>query len=419
MTKERFIELFDKSQNGFLSASEADELNEWIGLSKHKLEMVDRLQDEEYLKRIIGLLAKARLEDWQNIIEKHPELRPEGALIKQMKYRRLIRISVTSAAAVILIVLTTYLFVNNKRADQQLTTTNNKQVQQVKPPEINKARITLANGQEIALDMLTAGGVALQGNVHVIKTSDGQITYKGIAVNGKPVEIAYNTLTNPRGSKIVSINLSDGTIVWLNSESTLRYPVIFNGNERRVELTGEAYFEVATSFNKSGKKRPFYVTANDVTVEVLGTHFDINNYSDESIIKVTLLEGSVKVRVGNSVPAKAGAIGNNAVILKPGEQASLSQLSQTSQSIPVQTVDLDQVMAWKNNTFYFDGESLQSIMKQLARYYDVEVEYEGNVPDKKFGGMINRNKNLNEVLNVLELSEIHFRVEGNKITVLK
>jgi ferric-dicitrate binding protein FerR (iron transport regulator) len=188
--------------------------------------------------------------------------------------------------------------------------------------------------------------------------------------------------------------------------------VVFNGSDRKVELTGEAYFEVAPSFARSGKKRPFFVNANDVIVEVLGTHFNVNNYTDESALKVTLLEGSVKV--------KSDFGGQHSeVVIKPGEQASVSQSSPKSQLIPVQTADLDQVMAWKNGAFYFNGESLQSIMKQLSRYYNVDVEYEGDVPDKKFGGMINRNKNLNEVLNVLELSGVHFRVEGNKIIVLK
>ena len=405
MTNERFMELFDKSRNGDLSESETIEWNEWIGLSDHNREMVERLQDEAYLKRTIGLLAKARQGDWQEILEKIPELRPEGALIKRMYNRQLFRIGVAAAAAVILIVLTTYWFINNKAAEKKLATTNNKQVQQVGPPEINKATIMLANGQEVALDSATDGVLAMQGNIHVVKTSDGQIAYKGAAMSGKPGEVAYNTLTNPRGSKIVSINLSDGTKIWLNIESTLRYPVVFTGNERRVELTGEAYFEVAPSFIKNGKKRPFYVTANNVTVEVLGTHFDVKNYTDETAIKVTLLEGSVKV----------GAKGKDqSVILKPGEQTSVSQSSQPFHPIPVQT---DEVMAWKDGVFYFNGENLQSIMKQLSRFYNVDVEYEGNIPDKRFGGMISRDKNLNEVLSVLELSGVHFKIEGKKIIV--
>jgi ferric-dicitrate binding protein FerR (iron transport regulator) len=413
MTRERFIELFDKSQSGYLSESEAIEWNEWIGRSVHNREMIERIQDEEYRKKIASLLAKARLDDWQNIIEKHPELRPEGALVKHLNNRRFIQGLIAAAVVIILIVSTIFWFINNKGAKKELATTTVKEkVQAVAPPEMNKARITLGNGDEVALDTLTDGVLAMQGEVNVVKASDGQISYKGTTGKQGSGKMAYNTLTNPRGSKIVSINLSDGTKIWLNSESSLRYPVVFNGNERRVELTGEAYFEVAPSFIRSGKKRPFYVTANNVTVEVLGTHYNVNSYTDESTTKVTLLEGSVKVKLD-----RGGQ--HSEVVIKPGEQATISQTSQTSQSIPVQTADLDRVMAWKNNTFYFDGESLDAIMKQLARFYNVEVEYEGNIPDKRFGGMISRNKNLNEVLSVLELSGIHFRMEGKKIIVLK
>ena len=411
MTNTRFIELYDKSQSGLLSPAEAVEWNEWIGQSDHNRDMVERLQDEEYLKRMVSLLAKARQEDWQDIIKKHPELKPEGATVKRMNTGRLFRFRIAAAAAILLIAFTTYWLLVNKAPGKKLAITHQKQIQEIRPPDSTKATITLANGQVVTLDTLTSGVLAMQGKADVVKTSDGQIAYKRVTDNNRTGEVAYNTLTNPRGSKIVSINLSDGTKIWLNSESTLRYPVVFNGNERRVELTGEAYFEVAPSFIRSGKKRPFYVTANDVTVEVLGTHFNVNNYPDEETIKVTLLEGRVRVGRGQRAAGK-----DNSVILKPGEQTSVYQTSQPSQPIPVQ---IEEVMAWKNGAFYFNGENLQAIMKQLTRYYDVDVEYEGDIPDKHFGGMINRNKNLGEVLNVLELSGVHFQVEGKKIRVLK
>jgi ferric-dicitrate binding protein FerR (iron transport regulator) len=407
MTNERFIELFDKSRNGFLSESEAIEWNEWVGRSEHIREMVERLQDEESLKRTARQVAKARQEDWQHIIERHPELKREGAIVKRINSGGLIRKWMAVAAAILFVVFTSYWLINYKAPEQKLVAPYKKQVQDIKPPDTTKATITLANGQVVALDTFTNGVMAMQGKVNVVKTNDGQIAYKKAAGDGGSGEVTYNTLTNPRGSKIVNISLSDGTKISLNSESSLRYPVVFNGNERHVELSGEAYFEVATSFIKSGKKRPFLVTANDVTVEVLGTHFNVNNYTDETAIKVTLLEGSVKVGVKGK---------EQSVILKPGEQASVSHTSQLSQPFPVQT---EEVMAWKNNTFYFDGENLQAIMKQLARYYNIDVEYEGSVSDKKFGGMISRNKNLGEVLNVLELSGVRFRMENKKIIVLK
>jgi len=407
MTHERFIELYDKSRNGGLSASETIEWNEWIGQSEQYREMVEDIQNEERLKNKVRLATKAKEEDWQEILEQHPELRRETAVIAFINPRRLIRRWTAVAAAAFFVIITSWWLINYKEPKQQLITPDTKQAFAIQPPDTTRATITLANGQVVALDTLTNGVLAIQGKVNVVRTSDGQIAYKGLKGKEGSGEVDYNTLTNPRGSRIVSINLSDGTTIWLNSESILRYPVVFNGNERRVELTGEAYFEVAPSFIKSGKKRPFYVTANDVTVEVLGTHYNINSYPDENSTKVTLLEGSVKVSTKGE---------DKTVILKPGEQTSVSHLSQPSQPIPVQT---EEVMAWKNNTFYFNGENLQAIMNQLARYYDVDVEYEGNVPNKQFGGMISRTKSLNEVLNVLELSGVHFRVEGQKIIVLK
>lgn len=405
MTNERFIELFDKSRIGILSELEAMEWNEWIALSEYNRAMVERIHDEEYLNRTLSLLAKARQEDWQSILEKHPELIAEGAVVKQINKVRLIRKWISVAAALLLVAFTSFWLINNKTPKPQLVIPYKEQLQDIRSPDTTKASITLANGQVLALNTLSNGVLAMQGKVNVVKNSDGQITYKGNAGNEGSKEVSFNTLINPRGSKVVSVSLSDGTKVWLNNESTLRYPVVFNGSERKVELTGEAYFEVAPSFIKGSKKKSFVVTANKATIEVLGTHFNVNNYLDESATKVTLLEGSVIVKSKEQ-----------SVIIKPGQQVSVSQSSQLSQPIPVQT---DEVMAWKNNTFYFDGENLQAIMKQLARYYNVEVEYEGTVPDKKFGGMINRNKNLNEVLNVLELSGVYFRVEGNKIIVLK
>lgn len=410
MTNERFIELFDKSRIGILSESEAIEWNEWIALSDHNREMVERINDEEYLNITVSLLVKARQEDWQDILEKHPELKIEGGVIRPISNGRQIRRWIAVAVAVLFVAFTSYWLINNNANKEQLVVPYKKQLQDIKSPDTTRACITLANGQVVALETLSNGLLATQGDINVVKTGDDQITYKGATGEEGPGKIAWNTLTNPRGSKIVSISLSDGTKVWLNNESTLRYPVIFNGNERNVELTGEAYFEVASSYIKSGKKRSFIVTANKLTVEVLGTHFNVNSYLDESAAKVTLLEGSVKVR--SEVERQQS---EQSVILKPGEQAVLSRAH--SPLTIHHSPDVDQVMAWKNNTFYFDGENLQAIMNQLARYYNVAVEYEGKVSDKKFGGMISRNKNLNEVLNVLELSGVHFRVEGEKIIV--
>lgn len=420
MTNERFVELFDKSRSGILSESEALEWNEWMAQSAHNREVVERMHDEAYLNATVSLLTKARQEDWQYILEKHPELKPEAAVVKRMNRGRLMPVWIAAAAVVLLIVLITYPFLNKKLTDRSLAATEKKQVPDVKPPDGTKATITLANGQVVALDTISSGVLATQGKVNVVKTTGEQISYKNAAGNNGAGEVAYNVLRNPRGSKIVNISLSDGSTIWLNSESTLRYPVVFNGNERRVELTGEAYFEVAPSFVQSGKKRPFFVSANGVAVEVLGTHFNVNAYDDEDVVRTTLLEG--KVRVVYEAGSKKYEEGSkkNEVILRPGQQAVVDHSRSQTGTLAINYAPvIDEVMSWKNNTFYFNGENLQAIMKQLSRYYNVEVEYEGKAPDKKFGGMISRNKNLGEVLSVLELSGVQFRIEGKKIIVLQ
>ena len=418
MTNKRFIELFDKRRKGLLSESEAYELNEWIGHSDHYKEIFERLNDEEYLKKTVSQLAKARNEDWQIVLEKHPELNREQATVLNIFRERAIGIKryVAAAAAIILIGVTVYWFMIANQVDKEKQASiSEKVVHEVPAPDITKARITLANGQVVELNTLTSGVLAVQGNINVIKTDEGHISYKASSIAGS-LEEGYNTLSNPRGSKIVSITLSDGTKAWLNSESSMKYPVTFSDHERRIELSGEAYFEVAKD-----TKKQFVVKSKDVSTVVLGTHFNVNNYANEGSIKVTLLEGSVDVKS----PSPKGE--EFRVRLVPGQQAVAKVYTPTGRvdseggaTLNIDySPDLEQVMAWKNGTFYFSGENLEAVMKQLARWYDMEVEYEGNVQSKRFGGMISRNKNLGEVLRVLELNDVHFRIEGKKIIVMK
>jgi transmembrane sensor len=404
MTNERFIVLYDKHRFGRLSDTDAHELNEWIEQSEYNRKVFERLNDEEVLKKRLNQLSKARQEDWQYILEKLPELESNPLPVVHMNLGRAIRIRryiIAVAASAIIFVSIFYLWMNVRKEAQPKTKTavvDNRLKIDVVAPNMAKATITLANGQIILVDTLDSGILAVQGNVHVRKNDKGEIVYSNGSVLEKN-EIFYNILNNPRGSKVVSLALSDGTKVWLNSGSSLKYPIAFTGKERHVAVTGEAYFEVMRDVNKK-----FVVKSGDVTTEVFGTHFNVNNYEDEADIKVTLLEGSVKV----SNKGKA-------MILKPGEQAVAGSSSLVLQNSP----DLERVMAWKNGAFYFTGENLEGIMKQLARWYDVEVEYETPISSRTFGGMISRNKKLSEVLSVLELSDVHFRIEGKKIIVLK
>jgi len=326
-----------------------------------------------------------------------------------------------AAAALLVITAGWYLF--NKNQQRPATTGTLAATQEIKAPQNNRAMITLADGKRIYLDS-TANGVLLQqGSTRLVKTADGQIHYsqQGIAAS----EPVYNTLFNPRGSRIINIQLTDGTKVWLNVGSSLSYPVNFTGNERKVTITGEAYFEVAHNAQK-----PFIVNVNNKEdVSVLGTHFNINAYEDESAILTTLLQGSVKVgsrqwAVGSGEKAKGKgqkAEIEETVVLKPGEQAIATASPLTTHHSPLtinHSPDLDLVIAWKNGRFVFgDKVDVATIMRQVARWYDLEVELQGNF-NQHFGGSISREATAAEVFKVLEATGgVHCKVTGRKVIV--
>jgi ferric-dicitrate binding protein FerR (iron transport regulator) len=283
----------------------------------------------------------------------------------------------------------------------------------VKAPTTNKATITLANGRQVTLDSLNKGMLAQQGNVKLIKLADGQIAYQA-AAGIQSEALQYNTLSNPRGSKVIDMALSDGSHVWLNAGSSLTYPVAFMSKERKVSITGEAYFEIARDASK-----PFYVNKGSATVKVLGTHFNVDAYDDDENIKVTLIQGSVKVlNTAGTNPAAGSSADNGSaegIILTPGQQAAITKDN------PIRIVpnpDLEAVMAWKDGLFNFNKVSLQDVMRQLSRWYDVDVQYQGAVTTKMLGGEMQRDLNLSEVLDGLKDIGVHFRLEGKKLTVM-
>ncbi|UKJ06570.1 FecR domain-containing protein [Solitalea lacus] len=264
-------------------------------------------------------------------------------------------------------------------------------------PVANRAMIVLANGQKVYLDQKANGAIARDGNATVEKTADGKIVYK--ANNGSLASNLYNTLSNPRGSSVVDITLSDGTRVWLNAGSSLSYPVAFSGRERKVQISGEGYFEVAHNANM-----PFKVSKANMEVAVLGTHFNVNAYDDESVIKVTLLEGSVKTSLGN----KEG------VVLKPGQQARVANNIEVFKQ-----VNLEKEMAWKQGMFRFEDTNIKEVMRQVARWYDVEVEFRGDVSKVNFGGSVSRQVNISELLKRLEATNlVKFSIVGRKVIVM-
>lgn len=305
-----------------------------------------------------------------------------------------LRIAVAASFIIAVSIATYFVFFNKTQPSADLA--EHKVPGDVKAPETNKAMITLEDGSIVYLDNVGNGQLALQGNIKLVKLGNGQIAYE--TVNGERItEMKYNTLSNPRGSKVIDMILSDGSHVWLNAGSSLTFPIAFIGNQRTVSITGEAYFEVAHDDNKL-----FKVTKGNMEVTVLGTHFNVNAYEDESSVNVTLLEGAVNVSNGKIKEQ-----------LKPGQQAQMGNTFEV-----LNDVDLNSTMAWKNGLFSFKATSLEEMMRQLARWYDVTVKYEGEIPNRSFGGKIHRDANISEVLKILEESKVNYRINNKEIIIL-
>lgn len=267
----------------------------------------------------------------------------------------------------------------------------------IKSPEGNKAVITLANGTVLHLDSARNGQLAMQGNVKLVKLANGQIAYEPTG-NKTISTLSFNTLLNPRGSKIIDMELADGSHVWLNTGSSIRYPVAFTGKERKVFITGEAYFEIAHN-----PTIPFKVANDKMEVTVLGTHFNVNAYDDEANVKVTLMQGSVKIN--NSKAMRR---------LSPGEQAQIT----TNDIHITNDIDLDEVTAWRTGKFIFgEKANIETVMRQVARWYDVDVTYQGKITSH-FGGTISRQANISELIKVLEATgHVKCRIEGRKLII--
>ncbi|KDN53930.1 FecR family protein [Flavobacterium seoulense] len=262
-----------------------------------------------------------------------------------------------------------------------------------KKPGKTGAVLTLSNGSKIVLDSVGNGLLANQNNTSVAKNNGG-LVYKA----GENAQLVFNTMTTPRARQY-NLQLSDGTKVWLNASSSITFPTSFAAKERKVILTGEAYFEVAKD-----KTRPFMVVVNGMKINVLGTHFNVNAYNDEDNIKTTLLEGSVLITDKTEK-----------IILKPGQQA---QKQKTGAIVVNANVNLEEVMGWKNGVFYFENASLQTVLRQISRWYDVDVVFEKGVPVRTFEGEIQRDLQLSQLLKILEKNKVHFKIEGNILRVM-
>jgi len=371
MNEEKAIKLLEKYKNGTIDAEEKALLETWYlqqaKNSTHQLSPEQLDESVTYLKAQLPLKTGKERSLWPRI----------------------------AAAASILVILSAggYFFMRQP-LPQQNAQNNSSEI----APGSNQATLTLANGQKIALTQSLSGTLAQQGGTTVNMTSGGEIIYtkKDVSQVGS-YTVAYNTLTTKRKEQFPLI-LADGTKVWLNSSSSITYPVTFNGKERRVSITGEAYFEVVHN-----AAQPFRVEAGGQIVEDLGTEFNINAYDDEPVIKTTLITGSAQVMKGS-----------HKAILKPG-QATITKIQQDG--IEVKDADVEEAAAWKNGQTLFEDEDIQTIMRQVSRWYDVEIVYEGKIPDRRFVGGISRKSNLSNLLKVLEANKIHYSVENHKIII--
>jgi transmembrane sensor len=286
-----------------------------------------------------------------------------------------------AAAAILLLLISTWLL------EQRRPGNPDNHVPDAAPGG-NHAILTLSNGQKIILDSAKNGALAIQNNTQVNKLNSGELEYT--AGQGRPSPEIYNVLTTPRGGQY-QLKLPDGSKVWLNAASSIRYPTAFTGHDRHVTITGEAYLEIAPD-----PAKPFSVSLDGAGIAVLGTEFNINAYPDEAASRTTLIRGAIKI---------------NNLILRPGEQA------ESRPGSPIKIIgdaDTDEVLAWKNGLFHFDRADIRTVMRQLARWYDVDVSYDGPPPPGKFTGEIGRGLTLTQVLHGLAQTRVHFKIEGGK-----
>ncbi|MFD1629763.1 FecR family protein [Pseudopedobacter beijingensis] len=355
MDKTKIKELLDKYEQGTCTELERAQLETWYLNQEipHKLPLTE-IEFEDELHKI-----------WSSLEEEHNHRQITPL------WRKL-----TVAASIVLITgIGLYGYFTNKGTGTVAPILKQQAIADIKP----------GGDKAVFIDA--------QGNVEDLKD---QIFVAPATLQDAGNKSGYSTVITPKGGQYQVI-LPDGTHVWLNAASSLKYPNVFNGKDRRVELTGEAYFEV-----KHDASKPFKVASLTQTVEVLGTHFNVNTYEDEPSIKTTLLEGSVRVTTANV----------KEIVLKPGEQSV-----NLHGKISKQNVGVNEVVAWKNGFFQFDNASLETVMRQISRWYDLDIQYEGNVPERVFNGKVYRNMSLSKVLSVLSFSNINYRIHGKTMII--
>lgn len=406
----RIVHLLLIQHKGELTEVEQLELDTWTGASEANRQFVARCQDRVQVAASLEQLDKIDEEAaWQSFIAKSG-LEYTYAPVVSIRRRKPWQ-WVAAAATIGVLATGAYLFFNKggtKTGPEVVTTYKGEDIK----PGTNKATLTLSDGRTITLDEAKDGTLAKEGGSAINKKGDALVydpEAKGANKAGSNTPISYNTVTTPRGG-YYALTLPDKSKVWLNAEASIRFPTAFTGKERRVEITGEAYFEVAKRADQ-----PFIVSINDVQVKVLGTHFNIRGYADEAAIKTTLLEGSVRV--------ESAADNRQSAMLQPGQQAAIPISSQSNKSlqIMVQTADVESVIAWKNGYFDFKAAPLSDILKEIKRWYEDIEAMEVKMPaNEAFTATIPRNVPLSTMLTILEETDrVHFEMKGKTIIVTR
>lgn len=382
-----------------LSVEESAQLEEWLSVEGNR-EMYNSLLNEELLAE--KLMQAHRIneeEDWNRLKERMNRPQPLIAFNSRVWWRY-------AAAAVIVFIIATgaylWLTIDNRKQPIAITESQDKRFMTDKSPGKDGAVLRLANGTEIVLDNAINGLVAEQGKTEVLK-KDGLVSYAPV-IGAERKDIVYNTLSTPRGRQY-QLALPDGSKIWLNAASSVKFPVAFSGKERAIEISGEAYLEVAKDARRPFKVHMVHPAGNSdgVWVEVLGTHFNVKAYHDEQEISTTLIEGKVRVQSGQSE-----------AIITPGQQAQVKAKNVTV----LENADTEEALAWKNGLMAVNRASLKDALKQLSRWYDVDIEFKNEIKAEDVRIRVPRNASLNDVLKVFELSShLRFVLEGNKLSV--
>jgi len=385
MHKEELLRLAEKIAQGTANDEEMAQYNQWYNHFHHSQQAWDEklLGDRQEKAHVLFEQIHQQLHDRR-------KTRGRSSIIK----------IVAAAACFTLVTATVYVLLHNRSAERPISATALAEASRSTPikPGGNKAVLTLSDGKRITLDDASNGQLADEQGLSIKKTTEGQLVYEVKKVEPEG-PLAFNTIETPRGGQY-QVVLPDGSKVWLNAASSLTYSTTFSKKERKVILKGEAYFEVAPA-----TKHPFVVQTDHQQINVLGTRFNVNAYEDEGLVQTTLLDGAVKVRVSN-----------HEHVLKPGQQ---SILRQTDQAFFIQAADLEKVMAWKNGYFIFNKENLHSVMRQVARWYDVDVRFNGSEKQEDiFVGRLPRSADITDILKVLKLSKVRYKMEGRTLMLL-